>query len=88
MPDPRSEVEVSLSNRRAVLTSWSNTRDRTARTEPARRKRLENLAAEVDPDHDLPDDVRERMAKDRRKAELLRYSERAAKKRRRNGNGS
>jgi hypothetical protein len=89
VPDVRSEVEKSLQQRRAVLTSWSNTIDRTARTEPARRKRLENLADKIDPNHDLPDEVRERLAQDRRKAELLGYSERAAAKRRKakkNGN--
>jgi len=81
--DARSAAEKSLQARRAVRISWANTSDPAARTEPARRARLERLANRFDPNHQLSNEERERRAKQLRAAELAEFSERSAKARRR-----
>jgi hypothetical protein len=80
--DDRSDVEVSLTNRINVRRSWLglSAQDRAKRTEPARRKRLENLANKRDPNHELPDDERERQARELQRIELLEYVERSVAK--------
>lgn len=47
--------------RNAVLASWDKTRDRSARTAPARIAAFQRFENQVDPDRVLPDDERRRL---------------------------
>jgi hypothetical protein len=72
--------ERSAINRANVISSWSKTRDRAARTQAARDARLAAWADRVDPDHPITDpDERRRAARDARKAHMIRLGIKAAR---------
>ena len=60
--------ERRLRGQLAAHTSWANTADRSARTQPARDAFFAKLCAHVDPDGVLPEDERIRRAEYLRKA--------------------
>ena len=66
----------------AANTSWANTADRSARTQPARDAFFAKLCAHVDPDGVLPEDERIRRAESLRKAHMARIRLAASKSRR------
>jgi hypothetical protein len=66
----------------AANTSWGNTADRSARTQPARDALFAKFCDQVDPDGVLPKDERIRRAEYLRKAHMQRMSLAAAKARR------
>ena len=66
-----------LDRRIAAEISWSRTRDRSARTRPARDKFLERFEREVDPDGTLPAEERRRRAEHAKRAYMLRLAKRA-----------
>jgi hypothetical protein len=61
----------ALQSRLAAHTSWANTTDRSARTEPARTAALGRFERQVDPDGTLPPAERERRAEHAKKAYFL-----------------
>jgi hypothetical protein len=86
MPNRSSETpaERSLRGRTAVLTSWANTADWTARTAPGRTKFEGRFDRQVDPDGVLPPHERAKRAAMARRAyftELARKSAAARRKR-------
>ena len=58
----------------AVYTAWSNTTDRTARTEPARRANARRYERQVDPDGVLSPDERAKRAESARMAHMYRMA--------------
>lgn len=80
---PSSSTDVRhLAARLAAEESWSQTVDRSARTEPARRAFLARFEAEVDPLGELDPAERARRAKHALKAHYLRMALASAKARR------
>jgi len=67
----------------AAHTSWANTADRAARTSPGTQAFLERFARQVDPDRQLPDEVRAAIAIHARTAYMLQLAEKSATARRR-----
>jgi hypothetical protein len=67
----------SINGRIGAEVSWSRTRDRSARTRPARQKFLERFEREVDPDGKLPPDERRVLADHALRAYMLRLAQRA-----------
>jgi len=67
-------AQKALRAKIASAISWAHTTDRTARTQAARDKRLENLESQVDPDGQLPADERRRRALELRRAQMLQMS--------------
>jgi hypothetical protein len=66
-------------NRRiAAETSWARTRDRGARTRPARETFLKRFEKEVDPDGTLPPEERRQRAEHAKRAYMLRLAKRSA----------
>jgi hypothetical protein len=63
--------------------SWANTADRAARTAAGTRAFLERFDRQVDPNNELPADVRRTMATHARTAYMLQLAERSAAARRR-----
>lgn len=59
---PLTEAERKLRASQAVLTSWANTADPTARTAPARTKFRAKFELQVDPDGKLDPAERARRA--------------------------
>ena len=53
---PLSPSERKLRAELVAHTSWANTEDRTARTEPGRQAFLEKFERQVDPEGKLPAD--------------------------------
>lgn len=74
--------ERALRARLAVHTSWANTTDRTARTQPGRDAAFARFEREVDPDGVLPEAERRRRAEHLRKAHMQRLALASAKARR------
>lgn len=66
----------------AAHTSWANTNDRTARTQPGRDAFLERFEREVDPDGLLDPAERTKRAESARKAHMKRLAFASAKARR------
>lgn len=87
---PLSPSERSLRGSIAVNTSWANTADRSARTEPGRRSFLERFEREVDPDGTLDPADRAKRAEHARRAYFQRLAFQSAKARRAKaaGNGA
>lgn len=77
-PDQRS-----LRARIAAHASWARTSDRSARTSRGTEAFLERFEREVDPDYELPAEVRREMAVHARTAHMLRLARRSAAARRR-----
>ncbi len=77
-----ARADRTLIARIASHTSWANTTDRAARTEPARRGLLDKFARQVDPDGVLAPAERERRAEAARKAFYLSMSRKSAEARR------
>ena len=70
-------ADKNIDRRIGAEISWSRTRDRSARTRPARDKFLQRFEREVDPDGTLPPDERRRRAEHARRAYMLRLAKRA-----------
>ncbi len=60
---PQSDAELRLRGQIAVNTSWANTVDRSARTEPGRQAMLRKFEQQVDPDGVLTPAERTKRAK-------------------------
>jgi hypothetical protein len=73
---------VALHNRRGAIESWSRTVDRTARTQPARDAQMKRYAEQIDPDHLMDPETREKAVKAARRARCLRMAEKSARVRR------
>lgn len=82
MPGFGSSEQRALRARLAAHTSWANTADPTARTEPARRAFDSRFEREVDPDGTLAPAERARRAESARKAYFLRLAYKSAAARR------
>lgn len=82
MADTLTPAERSLRARLAVLTSWENTRDPSARTQPGRDKFDQRFLDQVDPDRTLPEAERLRRVEYARRAYFTGLSLKAAKARR------
>jgi hypothetical protein len=78
-----SPGERRLFGRAGAYESWARTVDRSARTEPARRAFNAKFADEVDPNHELPEEERARLAEAARKAYYARLSAKSVQSRRR-----
>jgi hypothetical protein len=82
MPESESDAtEASLRGRLAVLSSWAQTEDRTARTAPGRAAMMAKFEKQVDPHGTLPPAERARRAEYARKAHYTRLSLKAVKAR-------
>jgi len=75
--------ERTLRAQIASHTSWANTADRTARTEPARKAMNEKFERQVDPDGALLPAERALRAENLRKAHFKRLALKSAQARRR-----
>lgn len=88
-PPPLTPAERRLRAQVAVNTSWANTTDPAARTEPARRAFDKRFEDQVDPEHKLLPAERRRRAASAKKAHFARLALASAKARRRKaGTGS
>ena len=67
----------NVNQRIAAEISWSRTRDRSARTRPARQKFLQRFEREVDPNGVLPPEERRRRAEHAKRAYMLHLAKRA-----------
>jgi hypothetical protein len=85
MPLTQSERKIRASI--AGHTSWANTQNRTARTEPGRRGLLKRFEREVDPDGTLDPAERAMRAENLKKAYFQRLAFRSAKARRAHRDG-
>lgn len=63
----------------AAHTRWSRTTDRTAATAAARDAQLRKLENEVDPEHELPPELRAKLVENARRAHLIRMAHASAK---------
>lgn len=81
-PDGETAAERSLRGRTAVLTSWANTEDWTARTAPGRAAFMRRFEDQVDPDRTLPDEERAKRADAAKRAHFARLARQSAAKRR------
>lgn len=77
-----SSEQRSLQARIAAHASWARTSDRSARTSRGTEAFLERFEREVDPDNELPAEVRREMAVHARTAHMLRLARRSAATRR------
>jgi hypothetical protein len=77
-----SPAERTLRAQLAAHTSWANTTDRTARTEPGRRAAADRFERLVDPDGVLPADERRLRAESARKAHMKGLALKSAQARR------
>jgi hypothetical protein len=85
MPKSRATAaERRLHARAAAETSWANTADPSARTEPARRAFLLQFEDQVDPERKLAPEERARRADHARRAHFARVALRSAQTRRAN----
>ena len=73
----------ALRSRLAAYTSWANTDDPKARTQPARDRFMARFERQVDPDGTLPEKVRRRRAEAAKKAYFTRLAMASAKARQR-----
>ena len=69
----------ALIGRVGGYTSWANTEDRTARTAKPRAAFLERFEREVDPDLELPPEIRRQRADAARRAYFTRLALASAK---------
>jgi hypothetical protein len=69
-------------------TRWSQTEDRTAATEPARRGLLKKFEREVDPNNELTGAERAKRAEHARKAYYARIALKSAQARKRRSRGA
>jgi hypothetical protein len=75
-------AERSMRSSIAGHTSWANTEDRTARTEPGRQAMWEKFYDQVDPERKLTSPERHRRAVNARKAHFGRMALKSAQVRR------
>ena len=68
----------NIDRRIAAEASWARTRDRTARTRPARESFLKRFEKEVDPDETLPVGERRVRAEHAKRAYMLKLAKRSA----------
>jgi hypothetical protein len=68
----------SINGRIGAEVSWARTRDRTARTRPARDAFLKRFEKEVDPDGTLPPEERRQRAEHAKRAYMLQLAKRSA----------
>jgi hypothetical protein len=68
----------NINARIAAEASWARTRDRTARTRPAREAFLNRFEKEVDPDGTLPAEERRQRAEHAKRAYMLQLAKRSA----------
>ena len=71
-----------INKRIAAEVSWARTRDRTARTRPAREAFLKRFEKEVDPDGTLRPEERRQRAEHAKRAYMLQLAKRAVAARR------
>lgn len=81
--DDRTPSERAMSAKLASHVSWSQTPDRTARTEPGRQALLAKFEQQVDPDGAMTPEARRDAALSARKAHFARMALRSAQSRRR-----
>jgi hypothetical protein len=67
-----------INGRIAAEISWARTRDRAARTRPAREAFLKRFEKEVDPDGTLPPEERRQRAEYAKRAYMLQLAKRSA----------
>lgn len=67
-----------INRRTAAEISWARTRDRAARTRPARETFLKRFEKQVDPDGMLPPEERRQRAEHAKRAYMLQLAERSA----------
>jgi hypothetical protein len=67
-----------INRRIAAEISWARTRDRVARTRPAREMFLKRFEKEVDPDGTLPVEERRQRAEHAKRAYMLQLAKRSA----------
>jgi hypothetical protein len=67
-----------INKRIAAEVSWARTRDRTARTRPARETFLRRFEKEVDPDGTLTPEERRERAEHAKRAYMLQLAKRSA----------
>jgi len=68
----------NINKRIAAEVSWACTRDRAARTRPAREAFLKRFEKEVDPDGTLSHEERRQRAEHAKRAYMLRLAKRSA----------
>lgn len=85
MPDALTPEQRSQRARIAVLESWANTSDPSARTKPGRDAAFAKFERQVDPDGVLSEPERKRRADAARRAHMARLAYRSAKARRQKG---
>lgn len=67
-----------INRRIAAEISWARTRDRAARTRPAREAFIRQFEKEVDPDSTLPPEERRQRAEHAKRAYMLQLAKRSA----------
>jgi hypothetical protein len=67
-----------INRRIAAEISWARTRDRAARTLPAREAFLKRFEKQVDPDGTLPPEERQRRTEHAKRAYMLQLAKRSA----------
>lgn len=83
MPSSLTPEQRSLRARQAVLESWANTSDPSARTKPGRDAAFAKFERQVDPDGVLPAAERKRRAEAARRAHMQRLAYRSSRARQR-----
>lgn len=81
----RMEMTAQQRSHRARIAahaSWAKTSDRTARTSRGTKAFLERFERQVDPQGNLPVEIRQQMAKHARTAYMLQLAQRSAQARR------
>lgn len=85
MPNALTPEQRSQRARIAVLESWANTSDPSARTKPGRDAAFARFERQVDPDGVLPEPERKRRADAARRAHMQRLAFRSSRARRQKG---
>jgi hypothetical protein len=67
-----------INGRIAAEISWARTRERSARTRPAREAFLKRFEKEVDPDGTLPPEERRKRAEHAKRAYMFQLAKRSA----------
>lgn len=75
---PATPTERRLIAKQAGYQSWANTKDRTARTAPAREAQLARFSKLVDPDETMPPAARAKAADAAMKAHYTRMALKSA----------
>jgi hypothetical protein len=68
----------NINKRVAAEISWARTRDRAARTRPAREAFLQRFERQVDPNGTLPPEKRRQRAEHAKRAYMLQLAKRSA----------